>query len=102
MILNSLAAQTGVALCGGIAAETLHWYALSRKPQALPAYRARPIYWITTAALTFPDPVPTFVPFGGAKDEAVSQLLIRGGLLPADFPTVKVCSQCGHPRSLHT
>ena len=57
MILNSLAAQTGVALCGGVAAETLHWYALSRKPQALPAYRGRPIYWITTAAMVL---------FGGA------------------------------------
>jgi len=32
MVLNSLAAQTAVSLCGGVAAETLHWYAWSARP----------------------------------------------------------------------
>ena len=51
MTLSSLGAQTAVAVCGGIAAEILHWYALSRKPQALPKYLSRPVYWIATVAM---------------------------------------------------
>jgi hypothetical protein len=57
MVLNTLVAQTIVSLCGAVAAETLHWYALSRKPQAFPKYAARPVYWITTIAMIL---------FGGA------------------------------------
>jgi hypothetical protein len=51
MVLNTVAGQTVVSLCGGVAAELLHWYALSRKPQAIPKYASRPVYWITTLAM---------------------------------------------------
>ncbi|MBB2963398.1 hypothetical protein [Methylobacterium sp. R2-1] len=44
-------AQISVALLGGAAAETLHWYALSRKPEALAQYQAGPIYWAATVAM---------------------------------------------------
>jgi hypothetical protein len=51
MILESLLAQIAVALTGGLAAELLHWYALSRKPGAIEEYKARSIYWVTTAGM---------------------------------------------------
>ncbi len=48
MTLTSLTAQTGVALAGGVAAEILHWYGLSRKPQALPKDGSKPVYRLAT------------------------------------------------------
>jgi hypothetical protein len=51
MVLESLASQVCVALLGGAGAELLHWYALSRRPGALPKYRTRPVYWMTTAGM---------------------------------------------------
>lgn len=48
MALDGLLQQVLVALLGGAAAEGLHWYALSRKPGALPAYAGKPLYWATT------------------------------------------------------
>jgi hypothetical protein len=46
--LDTLAAQTAVALLGGIAAELLHWYALARKEGSVERYRKHAIYWLTT------------------------------------------------------
>lgn len=51
MILEALLGQILVALAGGAAAELLHWYALSRKPDALEKFRARPVYWVTTGGM---------------------------------------------------
>ena len=51
MVLDSLFAQIVVALAGGAAAELLHWYALSRKPDELKKYQVQPIYWFTTAGM---------------------------------------------------
>lgn len=51
MILDSLLAQVLMALVGGLAAELLHWYSLSRKPAGLKGYKSRPVYWVTTAGM---------------------------------------------------
>ena len=51
MILDSILIQVLVALTGGIAAELLHWYALSRRPGAIQKYRLKPVYWFTTGAM---------------------------------------------------
>ena len=51
MILDSLAAQTAVAVGGGVAAELLHWYVLARRPAAIAMYRRRPLYWIATGGM---------------------------------------------------
>ncbi|RUV40253.1 hypothetical protein EOD29_29125 [Mesorhizobium sp. M1A.T.Ca.IN.004.03.1.1] len=51
MLVESLLIQVVVALIGGAAAELLHWYALSRKPDEVKKYRVLPIYWFTTAGM---------------------------------------------------
>jgi len=51
MILESLVAQILVSLIGGLTAELLHWYGLSRRPEALPKYQKRPLYWGTTVGM---------------------------------------------------
>ncbi|MBX3024944.1 hypothetical protein KF840_08555 [bacterium] len=51
MNLETLLAQSAVALAGGTAAELLHWYALSRQPGGIGEYKAGAIYWFTTAGM---------------------------------------------------
>ena len=51
MVLESLLAQILIALVGGLAAELLHWYALSRKPGGVKGYKARTVYWVTTVGM---------------------------------------------------
>ncbi|WP_326525260.1 hypothetical protein [Sphingomonas sp.] len=51
MSVDTLLAQVAFALLGGISAEILHWYGLSRRPGALPKYSKAPIYWITTLGM---------------------------------------------------
>ena len=51
MILETLLAQVSFALLGGLAAELLHWYALSRKSTRIEKYRKRPLYWGTTLGM---------------------------------------------------
>ena len=51
MILDTLLAQVVVALAGGLAAELLHWYALSRKAGGSTAYKTRSVYWLATAGM---------------------------------------------------
>lgn len=51
MNLDSLTAQMAVALLGGVAAELLHWYALSRRPGGIGRYKVRTVYWVTTAGM---------------------------------------------------
>lgn len=51
MLLNSLLAQVLVALTGGLAAELLHWYLLSRKATGVKVYRKHGVYWLTTAGM---------------------------------------------------
>ena len=51
MELNSVVHQVIFALLGGIAAELLHWYRLSRKVEGVAGYSRHSIYWITTAAM---------------------------------------------------
>jgi hypothetical protein len=51
MILEQVTEQIILALLGGIAAELLHWYGLSRRPGAIPKYRDRPLYWGTTVGM---------------------------------------------------
>jgi len=51
MILETLLAQTLVALLGGIGAELLHWYSLSRKSGRVAQYKKKPLYWGTTLGM---------------------------------------------------
>lgn len=51
MELNDLWQQTGVAMLGGTAAEILHWYMLSRKPEGIDTYKASFTYWLTTGLM---------------------------------------------------
>lgn len=51
MILDTLHAQVLFALLGGVAAEMLHWYALSRKAMRVEKYRKKPLYWGTTLGM---------------------------------------------------
>ena len=51
MTLEALWAQTLFALLGGIAAELLHWYVLSRKPAGVRDFANHPFYWATTLGM---------------------------------------------------
>lgn len=51
MIIESLFAQALVAGAGGIAAELLHWYALSRKPGGAKKFKRSAVYWGTTGGM---------------------------------------------------
>jgi hypothetical protein len=51
MTLDKLYAQILMALLGGIAAELLHWYALSRRVGGPKSYKKHPVYWLTTAGM---------------------------------------------------
>lgn len=51
MALESGLTVFEVGLSGGIANEILHWWGLRENPQ-LPEYARRPVYWITTLAMT--------------------------------------------------
>lgn len=51
MQLVELWQQILFAFLGGAAAELLHWYLLSRKPEGAKLYSARAVYWITTAGM---------------------------------------------------
>jgi hypothetical protein len=51
MSLDSLTMQVVVALLGGLAAELLHWYALSRKEGGADPFKAKPVYWVTTVGM---------------------------------------------------
>lgn len=51
MELDTLAAQSAVALLGGTAAELLHWYALARKEGSVERYRKHAVYWLTTLGM---------------------------------------------------
>ena len=52
MVLETWQAQGGVALLGGFAAETLHWYLLSRRPGGVPkSYKTGLVYWASTLGM---------------------------------------------------
>ena len=51
MILDSLLAQISFALLGGVAAELLHWYTLSRKSGRVAKYKRKLLYWGTTLGM---------------------------------------------------
>jgi hypothetical protein len=52
MILEALWHQIAFALIGGVAAEALHWYALSRKPEKIAPYnKNKKLYWTTTVVM---------------------------------------------------
>lgn len=51
MVLDTLLAQVLIALCGGLAAELLHWYSLTRKPGGAKRFSVHPVYWVTTAGM---------------------------------------------------
>lgn len=51
MALESLVMQIVVAMIGGVAAELLHWYALSRKPGGIRRYGPKPVYWVLTIGM---------------------------------------------------
>ena len=51
MILDKLYAQVLIALLGGVAAELLHWYALSRREGGATAYKKHLVYWLTTIGM---------------------------------------------------
>lgn len=51
MTTNLIWEQTLFAVLGGIAAELLHWYALSRRPGAIAKYKTLPLYWWTTIGM---------------------------------------------------
>lgn len=51
MILDELWKQVVFAMAGGCAAEILHWYMLTRKPEGASAFAARPGYWLWTVGM---------------------------------------------------
>ena len=51
MMLETLMAQIAFALLGGVAAELLHWYALSRKSGRVAKYKKKLLYWSTTLGM---------------------------------------------------
>src|ERR1700686_5309819 len=51
MVLNELWQQIAFAVVGGLAAEVLHWYMLSRKPGGSARFRARSGYWFWTLGM---------------------------------------------------
>ncbi|MGR5320893.1 hypothetical protein [Vibrio sp. DNB22_19_1] len=52
MLIDDLVTQILIALVGGVTAELLHWYGLSRRPtNVMPRYAKKPIYWITTVGM---------------------------------------------------
>lgn len=51
MIIETLWEQIIVALLGGVAAEMLHWYALSRKSGRVAKFKKKLLYWGTTIGM---------------------------------------------------
>ncbi|HKS21841.1 MAG TPA: hypothetical protein VJZ76_03500 [Thermoanaerobaculia bacterium] len=51
MTLNELWQQVAFAIAGGIAAEILHWYMLTRKPEGASAFAQKPGYWLWTIGM---------------------------------------------------
>jgi len=51
MIVTELWQQILVAVGGGVAGETFHWYELSRKPVGLHPFSTSPRYWVATGAM---------------------------------------------------
>lgn len=51
MVLDTLLAQVLIALCGGVAAELLHWHSLARKPGGAKRFSVHPVYWVTTGGM---------------------------------------------------
>jgi hypothetical protein len=51
MHVSNIWAQVSFAVLGGVIAEILHWYLLSRKPEGISAYLPKPSYWIFTAVM---------------------------------------------------
>ena len=51
MQLTELWQQVLFGFIGGAAAELLHWYLLSRKPEGIEPYSKRALYWITTIGM---------------------------------------------------
>ncbi|BBH12940.1 hypothetical protein [Chromobacterium haemolyticum] len=51
MVLDTLLTQVLIALCGGLAAELLHWYSLARKPGGVKRFSVYPVYWVTTVSM---------------------------------------------------
>ncbi len=51
MVLEQLWQQVVLALLGGLGAEVLHWYMLSRKPAGSARYARRKGYWVWTVAM---------------------------------------------------
>jgi hypothetical protein len=50
MNLELLWQQIAFAVVGGVAAEALHWYALSRRPEKVAPYN-KLLYWVTTVVM---------------------------------------------------
>lgn len=51
MLLNEVWQQIGFGIAGGLAAEILHWYRLSRRPARAKPYRTHPGYWLWTIGM---------------------------------------------------
>jgi hypothetical protein len=51
MKLANLWVQVAFAVAGGVVAEFLHWYMLSRKPEGIGPYLPKPEYWFFTAGM---------------------------------------------------
>jgi hypothetical protein len=51
MVLTELWQQIGFAVAGGLAAEVLHWYMLTRRPGGAARFRARSGYWLWTIGM---------------------------------------------------
>ena len=48
MVVSELWQQAALGAGGGIGAEILHWYLLSRNPEGIAGYKTGAIYWLTT------------------------------------------------------
>jgi hypothetical protein len=51
MQLSGFWSQIGLAIAGGVVAEFLHWYMLSRKPEGIGPYLPKPSYWMFTIVM---------------------------------------------------
>lgn len=51
MDVSALSQQVALGAAGGVAAEVLHWYSLTRRPADFKKFKAGVVYWMATLGM---------------------------------------------------
>jgi hypothetical protein len=71
MTLAELWQQVGVSTLGGVAAEVLHWYMLSRRARGIAGFRKHGGYWVLTCLMVALGGIMPVIYISGAASAAL-------------------------------